>query len=266
MRPRPKKRIQVPQELVQFTIQLARGAGRILLRKLGKLHHIQVKENAGIVTEADKQAEDYLIKNIFRKYPKSSIITEESGEFQGTGLLTWVLDPLDGTSNYAHSFPWFCVSIGVYEQGAGKIGVVYHPSMNELFCGVEGAGATLNGKKIKVSHTRSIHEALLGTGFYYAKGERLREEMEIFRKMNEVALGVRRPGAAALDLAYVSCGRYDGFWERGLSPWDVAAGTILVKEAGGRVTDFKGKPTNIFSKEILASNDHLHTQLVKLSQ
>lgn len=247
-----------------FVRELATGAGAVLKQRFTKVRRIERKAGAGIVTEADKLAEAHLMKKIFRKYPDSSIITEESGEFRRSSSLCWILDPLDGTTNYAHGFPWFCVSVGLFEEGKPRAGAVFNPITGELFTAQAGKGAFLNGRRIRVSKVARTEDALLGTGFYYSKGERLAEEMELFRKMNQVALGVRRPGAAALDLACVAAGRFDGFWERGLSPWDVAAGWLLVTEAGGRLTDYGGGETTIFGSEILASNGRLHRKLANV--
>lgn len=245
---------------------LAKGAADVLMRYFHKTHQIDRKPGAGIVTEADKFAEQFLLKNILRKYPKSTIITEETGNHEGSGELLWVIDPLDGTSNYAHGFPWFCVSIALYEEGEPRAGVIYQPVFKELFFAEVGKGATLNRKRVRVSKTSRVMDSLLGTGFYYSKQEQLRAEMKIFERMNEAALAVRRPGSAALDLAYVACGRYDGFWERGLSPWDVAAGFILVTEAGGKISDYAGKPTTMYGREVLASNTKLHQRMSQLIQ
>jgi myo-inositol-1(or 4)-monophosphatase len=244
-----------------FVKKLALGAGQVLMKYFYRKHQVQVKPNAGIVTEADKASEDYILKNILRKFPKSSIITEETGEYPGDSGLLWVIDPLDGTSNYAHGFPWFCVSIGVYLDGKPKFGAVYQPFTKELYFAEKGKGAFLNGKRIQVSRTKKLEESLLGTGFYYSKSKSLQDEVEVFREMNEVALAVRRPGSAALDLACVASGRFDGFWERGLSSWDVAAGFLLVEEAGGVVTNYQGKSTSIFEKYCLATNGKIHKRI-----
>lgn len=243
--------------------ELALDAGGVLMRYFHKKHRIIYKPNAGIVTEADKAAENLLLKKIFRKFPKSSIITEESGNHEGGSELLWVIDPLDGTTNYAHGFPWFCVSIGLYEEGNARGGIVYNPFHREMFYAEKGKGALLNGKRIRVSQTKALKDSVLGTGFYYSQGEDLREEMRIFSRMNEVALGVRRPGSAALDLAQVAAGRYDGFWERRLSPWDVAAGFLIVEEAGGQLSDYSGKPTTIFGRECVASNGRVHALVIR---
>jgi myo-inositol-1(or 4)-monophosphatase len=244
--------------------QMSLGAGETLLKYFGRKHQIQVKPGAGIVTEADKAAERYLLKQISRKFPESSIITEETGEYSGTSELLWILDPLDGTSNYAHGFPWFCVSIGVYSAGKPLAGAIYQPITKEYYFAQKSKGSFLNGKKIKVSSCKQLNESLLGTGFYYSKKAQLTREMKIFHRVNEAAHAVRRPGSAALDLACVAAGRFDGFWEKGLSSWDVAAGILLVEEAGGVVTDYSGSKTDLFSRELIASNRNIHRQLVKV--
>jgi len=251
-------------KLNTFMKELATGAGGILMKHFNKTHRIEHKRNAGIVTEADKGAEAFLLKNIFRKYPNSSIITEESGEFRRGSELCWVLDPLDGTTNYASGLPWFCVSIGLMEEGELKAGVIYNPISKELFEGEIGKGAKLNGKRIRVSKEKRIGDSVIGTGFYYSKGETLRQEMEIFTRVNEYARGVRRPGSAALDLCFVAAGRYDGFWEKRLSPWDVAAGFVIVQEAGGVISNYKGKPTDIHEGEVIASNGGIHRKMVSI--
>lgn len=239
------------------------GAGNILKRLFNRPHQIEIKPGAGIVTEADKQTEAYLIRQILRKFPNSSIITEETGEISGGSELLWVIDPLDGTSNYAHGFPWFCVSIGVLLEGKLVAGGIYHPLMEEFFFGEKGKGSFLNRKRLKVSRQKLLGKALLGTGFYYSKKKQLAEEIKIFHRLNELAAAVRRPGSAALDLACVASGRFDGFWERGLSSWDIAAGLLLVQEAGGKVTDYQGKSATLESRSITASNGRLHNELLK---
>lgn len=248
--------------LEKAVTEMAHGAGDILIKYFTRKHRIKVKPGEGIVTEADPLAEKFILEKIFKKFPKSSVITEETGEYPGTGELLWVIDPLDGTSNYAHGFPWFSVSIAVYQGTEPIVGAVYHPLMKELFLGTTGKGAYLNGKRLRVTPCAKLSNALLGTGFYYSKGVPLQREMRIFGRMNQLAHAVRRPGSAALDLASVAAGRFDGFWERGLSSWDVAAGMILVTEAGGMVSNYKGKRTDIFEKEMLASNGKIHKELV----
>ena len=177
-------------------LSICQGAGTLLLKYFGKVRQIEIKPGAGIVTEADKAAESYVVKQILRKFPESSIITEEAGAFSGKSELTWVIDPLDGTSNYAHGFPWFCVSIGVYVGKKALAGGIYHPILKEFFFAERGKGSFLNGKRIRVSKCKKMNESLLGTGFYYSKKKQLAEEMKIFHHLNELASAVRRPGVS----------------------------------------------------------------------
>jgi len=247
-----------------FLVDLALQAGKIQMKFYNKAHQISRKPNEGIVTEADLATERYIIKKILRNFPKSSIITEETGEYAGDNSLTWIIDPIDGTSNYAHGFPFFCVSIGVYEGDEARAGVVYNPCLKEFFVAERGKGTFLNNKRVRVSSTKKIKDSLIGTGFYYSQGKRIGKELSIFGRFNKAALAVRRPGSAALDLAYVACGRYDGFWERGLRCWDMAAGFLLVAEAGGRISNYAGKPTTLFNSEVLASNGQIHRGMIRL--
>jgi len=247
-----------------FLTQTAEGAGKVLLKYFRKTLQISIKRGAGIVTDADTAAEEFILKRIRKQFPESSVIAEESGESMGSGEYCWILDPLDGTTNFAHGFPFFCVSIGLYRGKEAVAGVVYHPVSGECFFAEKGKGAFLGKTRLHVSKVKKMSMALFGTGFYYAKGKQLSDEMHLFHRVNEEVLGVRRPGAAALDLAYVAAGRYDGFWERGLSPWDVAAGYLLITEAGGKISDYTGKPTTIFSKEVLATNRLTHSNMVRL--
>lgn len=251
-------------KLKKFLFELGDGASGVLLKHFRKVKNVERKKGAGIVTEADKNAESYLIKKIFREFPNSSIITEETGKHGDRSELCWVLDPLDGTTNYAHGFPWFCVSIGVYADGKPLAGLIDQPLTKERFYAHQGKGAFVNGKRLRVSKTRDLQDALLGTGFYYTTGEQLREEIEIFRRVQDKALGVRRPGSAALDLAYVASGRYDGFWERGLACWDVSAGFLLVQEAGGKVTGYRGQTVGMHDSEAVATNGLLHKPILNL--
>lgn len=252
------------KQLKKFMTDLALGVGKIHMKYFGRVKHIDRKEGAGLVTEADHKSENYALQKILKIFPESTIITEETGVHQRGKELVWILDPLDGTTNYAHGFPWFCVSIALHEHGKPRAGVIYNPVAKEFFYAEVGKGASLNGKKIRVSQIGAIRDALLGTGFYYTTGSKLAEEVEIFRKVQDKALGVRRPGSAAMDLAYVACGRYDGFWERGLSSWDVAAGMILIEEAGGRVSDYQGKDTGVHDGQIVATNGTIHSVILDL--
>lgn len=251
----------------KFLVKTAVDAGDILLQYFTKSFRVTRKRNAGIVTEADHKAEALVMKRIRRDFPQASILTEESGKFLKDGAnMRFVIDPLDGTTNFAHGFPWFCVSLGLEIDGVPFAGVVYNPFFKELFIAERKKGAYRNGRRIQVSKTKAIKESLIGTGFYYSKGLVLQEELNIFWKMNERAMGIRRPGAAALDLACVAAGRYDGFWERRLSPWDVAAGIVLVEEAGGKISDYAGKATDSYGKEMVASNGIIHRTMVNTIQ
>jgi len=176
----------------------------------------------------------------------------------------WIIDPLDGTSNYAHGFPWFCVSIALEQKGEITAGAIYHPVLDEMFYAEKRKGATLNGKTIRVSNVTEIKRSLLATGFFYQTGSELKESVKRFEKVQQVALGVRRPGSAALDMAYTACGRFDSFWEKGLQPWDKAAGEIIFREAHGKLTNFTGGPFSIYSNETLATNGHFHNAMIEL--
>lgn len=266
-----KKKTHRPPELSAFLRTIAVGAGQILLKHFRKKLQIKKKPGAGIVTQADTASETYLLKQIKKQFPNSEIVTEETGVHRKEGSeYRWIMDPLDGTSNFAHGFPWFCVSIGVEKNGELIAGVIYHPCLNEVFWAVKGKGAFVedskgkNRKRLHVSGTKLIEDAMLGTGFYYFTGMELSQEVERFGRMSQKARAVRRPGAAALDMAYVACGRFDGFWERGLSAWDVAAGFVLISEAGGRVSDYAGKTATVDGAEVLASNGLMHDTLSQI--
>lgn len=254
--------MKTPSSFRPFLSKIARGAGAILRQHFQKPLRIRKKPGAGIVTDADHAAEAYLLREIRKRFPDSTIITEESGEFHASNDLVWFLDPLDGTTNFAHGFPWFCVSIGLWRKGKPFAGAIYQPLSNELYLAEHGRGATLNGKRIAVSREKNLEDALLGTGFYYYRGKALRQEIATFQRLSQAARAIRRPGSAALDLAFVASGRYDGFWERGLSSWDVAAGIVLVQEAGGKITDYDGRPAEPFGRECVATNGSLHRALL----
>jgi len=267
--PAKKSAVKKAPPLGAFLTEIALGAGAIHMKYFRKKIRIQEKPGAGIVTEADLKSEAYLLKKIKGTFPSSEVITEESGLHKKAGnRFRWIIDPLDGTSNYAHGFPWFCVSIGVEDEGELVAGAIYHPVLKELFLAEKGKGAYLyEGKRrqrLQVSKTARMQDSLLGTGFYYFKGMELDREVDRFGRVCEQAQAVRRPGAAALDMAYVACGRYDGFWERGLSAWDVAAGFLLIQEAGGKVTDYAGKTVSVMDSEVLASNGILHGALSQI--
>jgi len=246
--------------LLNFAVQVARDAGSLLLRRLGAAK-VSNKGDIDLVTEADVASEELIIERIRSRYPQHGILAEESGEAVIVGERQsdwkWIIDPLDGTTNYAHSYPCFCVSIAVEYKGELEIGVVFDPTRNELFAAERGHGATLNDRTIRVSSIDDLNRAMLCTGFPYNVRER-HDFARGFANFTMKAQAVRRDGSAAIDLAYVACGRFDGFWEDGLNPWDMAAGILLIEEAGGRVTDFNDAKLSIYTKKVLASNGLVH--------
>lgn len=252
--------------MLNFAIETARDAGRVLLEKFGRIDVVTKKGDINLVTEADLASEALIIERIRSHYPRHAILAEESGEaviMGGDGEHKWVIDPLDGTTNYAHGYPCFCVNIALEHKGEIVVGVTYDPTRDELFAAEKGGGATLNGKPIRVSATDELGNALLVTGFPYD----IKHREEFARHLTELLLrsrGVRRDGSAAIDMAYVACGRFDGFWEEGLNPWDVAAGKLLIEEAGGVLSYYDGSKFSIYSPPIAASNGLIHTEMLEV--
>lgn len=251
-----------PQQLLAPAVKAAHAAGRILTRYYVRPLNVREKSDAGLVTQADIEAEGAAVRVLKKARPDFGFLTEESDPVPSRGEGRWIIDPLDGTTNFVHRFPMFCVSIAAEWRGEVVVGVIYHPILKETYTAVKGKGARLNGKPMRASKTRRLRDSLLTTGFTYRKQKWLREEMDAFERLSAVARAVRRPGSAALDLAYTARGIFDGFWEQRLSPWDVAAGMLLVTEAGGKVTDFEGKPYRLGGEQIAASNRVLHRQLL----
>ncbi len=215
------------------------------------------------MTDVDRKCEKIITDIISEKYPDHSIIAEESGDNGSESDYCWVIDPIDGTTNFAHEFPFYCVSIGVMVGGTVKVGVVYDPSKKEMFVAEEGGGALLNGKNIRISDIGKVRDSLIATGFaYHVSGKQ--SSIPYFIKMLKESQAIRRAGSAALDLCYVACGRFDAFWEFGLKPWDTAAGQIIVREAGGEVTCLAGEAYNIFSNTIIATNKKIHQEVIKI--
>ncbi len=252
--------------MLNFAKQAALDAGNLLVQRLGSAR-VSNKGDIDLVTEADIAAEQLIIERIRCYYPKHGILAEESGEAVAVGDSSsswrWVVDPLDGTTNYAHGYPCFCVSIGVEHNGVLELGVVYDPMRNEMFAAERGQGATLNDRRIRVSEVEQLNNAMLVTGFPYNVRERP-DFARDFATFTMNAQAVRRDGSAAIDLAYVACGRFDGFWEDGLNPWDMAAGVLLIQEAGGRVTNFNDEPLSIYTKKVLATNGLVHGEMLRL--
>ena len=247
-----------PNQLRKSAIDAAHAAGAVLKKYFRKPLQVREKLGAGLVSNADLEAEETTIKILRRKFPNFGFLAEESDPVVSQSPGRWIIDPLDGTNNYVHGFPMFCVSIAAEWKGQIEVGVIYHPIFNDLYVATRGKGATLNGKPISVSNTKLLKSALLTTGFTYKRQDSLHQEMTALEKLSATALGIRRPGSAALDLAYTACGVFDGFWEQQLSPWDVAAGMLLVKEAGGKVTNFSGGKFTLTTPQILATNGKLH--------
>ena len=252
--------------MLNFATQIAREAGKLLVQRLG-VAKVTTKGDINLVTEADIAAENLIIERIRSYYPQHGILAEESGEAVLVGgkrsEWKWIIDPLDGTTNYAHGYPCFAVSIGLEHAGELVIGVVYDPMRDEMFAAERGQGATLNDRRIRVSSVEELNAAMVCTGFPYNVRERPDFARE-FVKFTMEAQAVRRDGSAALDLAYVACGRFDGFWEDGLSPWDIAAGAVLIQEARGKITNFNDQPVDIYNEQVLATNGLVHDAMRKV--
>jgi myo-inositol-1(or 4)-monophosphatase len=249
--------------MLNFAIETVQQAGHILMEKFGRIT-VMKKGDINLVTEADLASESHIIERIKSYYPKHSILAEESGEAVIKGGDTswkWIIDPLDGTTNYAHGYPCFCVTIALEHNGEIVLGVTFDPTRNELFAAERGRGATLNGKPIRVSSAEKLGDALIVTGFPYD----FKQKPNFARHLTDFLFhsrGVRRDGSAAIDMAYVACGRFDGFWEEGLNPWDVAAGTLLIEEAGGVISYYDGSKFSIYNPPICASNGAIHQQML----
>ncbi|MDY6915509.1 MAG: inositol monophosphatase family protein [Candidatus Cloacimonadota bacterium] len=251
--------------MLEFIKQIAVEAGKIIKKAYDtRIEKIEHKGDIDLVTEIDLKSEQLLKQRIQEKYPVDAILAEEGKEVNAGATRRWIIDPLDGTTNFTHRFPFLAVSIGVEEAGKMKYGVVYNPVMKEMFWTQCGNGAFLNGKPISVSATNRLSQALVGTGFPYDRwqhGDFYIKEYQIFMQNTQ---GVRRGGAAAVDLCYVGCGRLDGFFERKLHPWDMAAGSLILKEAGGKLSQFSGEKWHYTNDTIVASNTNLHQAMLKL--
>jgi myo-inositol-1(or 4)-monophosphatase len=247
-----------------FAVGITREAGDFLKGKLREGVRVDYKGEINIVTEADHMSEVMLLSRIRSRFPDHDILTEESAGVQQGSACRWIIDPLDGTTNYSHGYPVFCVSVGFEKKGQTVLGVVYNPMLDELFVAEKGKGAFLNGRKIGVSKTRELTKSLLATGFPYDIRENPDNNINYFNVLALRAQAIRRAGAAALDLAYVAAGRFDGFWELNLHPWDTAAGWLLVLEAGGCVTDLFGGEFSLRSPHVLATNGLIHGVMAEI--
>lgn len=253
--------------LVNTAVKAARRAGNIIMRHHDQLERlaIETKGRNDFVSEVDRQAEAEIIRTIHAAYPDHAILAEESGRQQGDDCL-WIIDPLDGTTNYLHGYPQFAVSIALQHGGRLEHAVVFDPLRNELFTASRGSRAQLNDRRMRVSQVANMKFALLGTGFPFRAEKRLETWINTFRVLLTHSSGVRRAGSAALDLANIACGRLDGFWEMGLSPWDMAAGALLIEEAGGLVGDFSGGQAFLDSGNIIAGNPQIYAKMLPLIQ
>jgi len=252
-----------PRTLREAAVAIAREAGAILLEGYGRTHTAERKGTIDLVTEYDRRSEALILARVREHYPGHGVLAEESGAAPATASdVRWVIDPLDGTTNFAHNYPFFCVSIGVEVAGRVVSGAIYDPVRDEMFAASLGGGATLNGAPIRVSSIDRVVDGLIVTGFPYDVREYPDRHLGPFRAFLTRAQAIRRDGSAALNFCYLAMGRFDGFWELRLSPWDVAAGALIVSEAGGRVTRWDGSAFTVEGREVLASNGSLHDEMM----
>ncbi|HVJ61470.1 MAG TPA: inositol monophosphatase family protein [Tahibacter sp.] len=254
----------MPRPAVNIAVRAARAAGTLILRNLNRVEGLVVmeKERMDFASEVDRAAEALIMRELKRAYPRHSFLAEESGE-HGKSRHQWVIDPLDGTHNFLRGFPHFCVSIAMLEDGEPVYGVIYDPLRDETFTASKGDGAFLNDRRIRVSQREGLAGALLATGFPYRQRRHLEPQLEATKLLLGSAEDIRRTGSAALDLAYVACGRLDGFYETGLKPWDMAAGCLLVREAGGRYCDFAGRDNLPESGNLIAASHKVAFAMVQ---
>lgn len=257
---------QILEKILNLSLMIAQISGNHILRQFNTDFIIDFKSLTNMVTQVDRESEQILISHIHDQFPDHRILAEETDdEIAGNSPYRWIIDPLDGTTNFVHGVPIFAISIAVEYHGEIIIGVVFDPTRNELFSAIKNGGAFLNKKQIKVSNTPTLSKSLTATGFPYMTDKVFDLNMEIFRTVYKKCQGVRRAGAAALDLCYVAAGRFDGFWEFGLNPWDVSAGALIVQEAGGIISDFKRikfRSDNV--SQIIATNGKIHEELLKI--
>ena len=259
---------QALHPMLNTAIKAARAAGSIINRAALDLEVLKIgtKGPNDYVSEVDRAAEAAIIEILLEAYPGHAILAEESGREHGAkhSEYTWIIDPLDGTTNFLHGFPVYAVSIGLAFRGKVEQGVVYDPTRNDLFFASKGRGAFLNDRRLRVSRRTRITDALIGTGFPFRKGDNCKRYVKMFEEVMQHCAGLRRPGAAALDLCYVAAGYYDGFFETGLNPWDVAAGSLIITEAGGLIGNFTGEADYLYQREVVAGNPKVYGQLVQI--
>ncbi|MBN2371052.1 MAG: inositol monophosphatase [Vicinamibacteria bacterium] len=253
------------QEKLDAAIGAAEAAGVVLRRMFRSNLRVSIKGPVNFVTEADIEAERVVLDMLQEAFPGHGFLSEERGREGGESPYLWIIDPLDGTTNYAHGYPGFCISIALEHAGDLAVGVIHDPVARETFWATRGGGAFLNGEAIQVSSRDRLDECLLATGFSYDR-DAMRRNLDHFGRFMHKAAGVRRDGSAARDLSYLACGRFDGVWEVLLNPWDLAAGFLIIAEAGGRITDFRGRPCTIRDHEIILSNGRIHEAMMRILQ
>lgn len=246
------------KDIKTFAVETALEAGALLKKRFSESHEVRYKSEIDLVTETDGMAEELIVNRIERTFPSHDILAEERREISTGSAFRWIIDPLDGTTNYSHGFPVFCVSIALEREGRIILGAIFNPMLEELFTAERNGGAFLNGNRLRISPTDSLNRSLLATGFPYDIRENRDNNLSYFNALAVRAQAIRRAGSAALDLAYVAAGRFDGFWELRLKPWDTAAGTLLVEEAGGTVSEIGGAPFHLLSPSLLATNGRIH--------
>ena len=249
---------------LEAALSAAKEAGEVLRKGFGWQHSVRYKGEVDLVTEVDEQAEQVIRVNLLGAFPAYGMLAEEGGALVGEADARWIVDPLDGTTNYAHGLPIFCVSIALERSGEVVLGVVHDPMREEIYVAERGGGATLNSEPIRVSDTDELIRALIVTGFPYDRAA-MPEALELFGRFAATTQGMRRLGSAALDLCYVASGRLDGYYERGIWPWDLAAGSVILEEAGGKLTNYRGDVLDLDGREIVASNGALHPAMTELT-
>jgi myo-inositol-1(or 4)-monophosphatase len=251
------------ENVKEVAFKAAREAGAIQRQRVGKTKNIDYKSAFNLVTDVDKACEEHIIGIIRQSFPNDQILAEETGAHTTSSTRRWIIDPLDGTTNFAHAYPFFSVSIGFEDAGEMQFGVVFNAMSNELFWAEKGKGAFLNEQPIRVSSNETLERSLLCTGFPAdSKTAKISNTAE-FARLTDLTHGVRRDGSAALDLSFVACGRFDGFWELKLAPWDLAAGTLIVREAGGTLTNLVGGPFDMSTGHVIATNGKIHDELIE---